>query len=87
MARSGKSKPSYWLLFFFLVLGVFVGGLIGEYLAQYVPFLNWSSPSYGLNPPLTLNLGMLAMTFGVNLRLSVAGALGLLAGYFAYRAI
>lgn len=87
MARSGRSKSSYWLLFLFLVIGVFVGGLIGNYLGEFVPFLNWSSPTYGVSPPLTLNLGMFAMTFGFNLRLSVAGVIGLLVGYLAYRAL
>ncbi len=87
MVRSGKSKRSIWLLLFFLVIGVFLGSLIGSFAGDWWPFLNWSSPVYGLTPPLTLDLDMLSLTFGLTMRLSVAGVIGLLIGYLAYRAL
>lgn len=80
-----RSKRSGWMLVFFLVVGAFVGGLIGNILGPYLPFLNWSSPTYGINPPLVLNLDMLGLTFGFTLQLSVAGVLGLVIAYMAYR--
>lgn len=80
-----RNKRSGWMLVFFLVVGAFVGGLIGNIVGPYLPFLNWSSPTYGINPPFVLNLDMLGLTFGFTLQLSVAGVLGLVIAYMAYR--
>ncbi|MBS3872981.1 MAG: DUF4321 domain-containing protein [Firmicutes bacterium] len=87
MVRSGKSRRSGWLLFLLLIVGVFLGGLLSTFGADYLPFLAWSSPTYGIMPPFALDLGMLSLTFGLTLRLSVAGVLGLILGYLAYRAL
>jgi len=87
MARSGKSRRSGWLLFLLLIVGVFLGGLLSSFFGDYLPFLTWSSPTYGIAPPFALDLGMLSLTFGLTLRLSVAGVLGLAMGYLAFRAL
>lgn len=80
-----RNRRSGWMLVFFLVVGAFVGGLLGNVLSPYLPFLNWSSPTYGINPPLVLNLDMVGLTFGFTLQLSVAGVVGLVIAYLAYR--
>ena len=82
-----RSRRNGWLLVLFLIVGAFLGGLLGNLLEQYLPFLNWSSPTYGINPPLVLSLDMLSLTFGITLKLSVSGVLGLIIGYFAFRAL
>ena len=82
-----KSRRNGWILLLFLIIGAFLGGLLGNVLGDYAPFLNWTSPTYGINPPLSTNLDMLSLTFGLTLRLTVAGVIGLILGYFAYRAL
>lgn len=82
-----KSRRNGWILLLFLVVGAFVGGLLGKVLGPYAPFLTWSSPTYGINPPLSVNLDMLSFTLGLTLRLTVAGVIGLILSYLAYRAL
>jgi len=87
MARSGKSKRSGWLLLLLLLVGVFLGGLLSGLVDDYLPFLALSSPTYGIAPPFNLDLGIFSLTFGLTLRLSVGGVLGLAIGYLAFRAL
>lgn len=82
-----NSRRSGWMLLLFLIIGVIVGGLLGSAAGDYLPFLTWASPAYGINPPLSVNLGMLSFTLGFTLRLTVAGVIGLIVAYLAYRAL
>lgn len=82
-----KSRRNGWILLLFLIVGVFLGGLLGKVLGPYLDFLTWSSPTYGINPPLTVDLDMFTLTFGFTLRLSVASVIGLILGYLGYRAL
>lgn len=82
-----KSKRNGWILLLFLVVGTFLGGLLGKVAGPYLPFLTLTSPTYGINPPLSLNLDIFTLTLGFTLRLSVAGVIGLILSYLAYRAL
>jgi hypothetical protein len=82
-----RSRRSGWILALFLIVGSFLGGLLGTVVGEYLPFLNWASPTYGINPPLVVNLDMFSLTFGFTLQLSVAGVVGLIIAYLAYRAL
>lgn len=79
-----KSKNS-WLLVFFLVLGSFIGSLLGQALGGVAPWLNLSSQTYGVNPPLALNLDMFTLTIGFTFRLTVAGVIGLLLAFLLFK--
>ncbi len=82
-----KSKRNTWMLPLFLVVGLFLGGLLGELAVPVLPFLTLTSPTYGLNPPVTLTLGPLTLVFGITLHVSVAMVFGLMFAYLAYRAL
>jgi len=82
-----KSKRNTWLLVLFLLIGLFLGGLLGELADPVLPFFNLSSPPYGLYPPVSLTLGPLAIIFGIEFQLSVAMVFGLILAYLAYRAL
>ncbi|MBT9155665.1 MAG: hypothetical protein DDT37_00633 [Firmicutes bacterium] len=82
-----KSKRNTWMLLVFLIIGLFLGGLLGELAAPVLPFLTLSSPTYGLYPPLSLALGPLTLVFGITLSVSVAMVFGLMLAYLAYRAL
>ncbi|MGE5676081.1 MAG: DUF4321 domain-containing protein [Mycobacterium leprae] len=57
------------------VIGAVVGQLLGVALAHQVPLLN-QSLQLGF-PPTPLNLSFIVLTLGLQLRLSIAGAAGL----------
>lgn len=82
-----KSKRSGWLLLLFLIVGVFLGGLLGELAGPLLPFLTLASPTYGIHPPFSLTLGPLTLVIGVTLHVSVAMVFGLILAYLAYRAL
>ena len=67
-----KSKSS-WALLLLLLSGIVLGGFIGEMTAK-VPGLSWLNfgESFGLNDPLILNLGILVITFGLSIRITMA---------------
>ncbi|HKM39444.1 MAG TPA: DUF4321 domain-containing protein [bacterium] len=71
------------LLIVLLVVGAFLGGVLGQFFKEYLPFLVLGQ-TVGLSP-FTLNLGILQITFGLSLHLTVAGAMGLIVGYLLYR--
>ena len=75
-------------IFIILVIGIVLGGLI-TYLTRGVPALAWLSIGYdfGLNPPVVLNMEILMLTFGINLRMNVAIILGIILSATVYKYI
>lgn len=71
--RAQKVSSRGWLAFLWAVIGAVVGNLIGQALG-FAP-LTKSIPM-GLKPG-TLDLHVVAITFGLDVNLSLAGALGL----------
>lgn len=56
-----------------LLSGVLVGTLVGNVTAS-VPYLGWLSYGikFGLENPVNLNLGVLDLTFGISINLTVS---------------
>jgi hypothetical protein len=71
-----------------LVAGIVVGSMLGE-VTRPVAGLSWLSYSktvgISADRPLTLDLSVLRLAFGLELRISVAQVLCIIAGIFAYR--
>ena len=80
-----KSKSS-WVLLLLLLSGIVLGGFIGEMTAR-VPGLSWLNfgESFGLNDPLVLNLGILVITFGLSIRITMASIIGVIVAILIYR--
>ncbi|MGB9792482.1 MAG: DUF4321 domain-containing protein [Thermacetogeniaceae bacterium] len=76
---------SPWLLVILLVLGGIFGSLIGEVLSG-VPGLAFLGigRSVGL-PVTTLNLDILAFTFGFTVKVNLISLLGFVAAFIIYR--
>ena len=74
--RSGKSALSFVL---FLLAGIVLGGFLGHYLGQfkYFEWLNYGRP-FGLAPPVSLDLGIIRLTFGFALDFNIGGIIGML---------
>ena len=85
MAR-GIANKNYWVLLLLVLAGVVLGGFLGE-LASNVSFLSWLSygQSFGLHKPLVLDLGILVLTFGLTIMITIAGIIGILLAILIYR--
>ena len=64
------------------------GGLIAE-LTAGVHTLSWLSygQSFGLNSPLVLDLGVLVLTFALQIKITIASIIGVILAIIIYRFI
>lgn len=82
----GTGSKNAWALFLMLLSGIVLGGFIGM-LAQNVPSLNWLAygQSFGLDEPIVLNLGVLIITFGLSIKITIASIIGVVLSIIIYR--
>lgn len=82
----GTGSKNSWALFLMILTGIVLGGFIGM-LAEGVPALNWLSygQSFGLDNPLILNLGLLVITFGLSIKITIASIIGVIIAILIYR--
>jgi hypothetical protein len=73
--REWKSVKRGWIVLLWAIIGAVVGQLIGLALADKVPLLN-ESIKLGFES-VKLDLAFVALTFGLWIKLSIAGAIGL----------
>ena len=83
MFGKGKNK---WALFLMILAGIIAGGFIGMYLGE-LPYLDWLNlgASFGVDPPFALNMGLIAISFGLNIRFTVAGVIGMVISIILYK--
>lgn len=79
-------EKSLLVLIIFILCGLVIGGLIGE-LASNVSWLNWLSygQQFGLSTPITLNLGVVELTFGILFKINISSIVGIVIAIFIYR--
>lgn len=77
-----------WILVIFILCGIVVGGLLGE-LASSVDFLWWLGygQSFGLSNPITLDLSVISITFGLMFKINIASIIGMVLAIFIYRKV
>lgn len=82
----GRAGKNTWALFLLLLAGIVLGGFIGM-LAEGVPALSWLSygQTFGFDNPIVLNLGLLVITFGLNIKITIASILGVVISIIIYR--
>ncbi len=72
-----------------IVAGLVVGSLLGELLGTlttgWLQALLTRGPTIGLTPPVTVDLSLLALTFGVAFKVNVVGVLGVVIAALALR--
>ena len=80
-----KSKNG-WVLLIMLLSGIVLGGFIGMLTAN-VSGLSWLNygQSFGLESPVVLNLGLLVLTFGLTIQISIASIIGVVLAIIIYR--
>lgn len=90
MSSISKYKNG-WLLLLFIMIGIVIGGLISEVTAG-VSGLSWLSygNTFGINSngnTLVLDLGILVITFALQIKITVASIIGVIAAIVIYRFI
>jgi len=90
MSNISKYKNG-WMLLLFILIGVVLGGLIAE-LSAGVPGLSWLSygNTFGISSPenaLVLNMGILVITFALQIKITIASIIGVILAIIAYRFI
>lgn len=85
MSRGTFGKNN-WALFLLLLSGIVLGGFIGS-LAAGVPFLSWLNygQSFGFASPIVLDLGIMVITFGLSIKITIASIIGVLIAIIIYR--
>lgn len=82
----GTGSKNSWALFLMILAGIVLGGFIGM-LAEGVPALNWLAygQTFGLQEPIILDLGILIITFGLSIKITIASIIGVILAIFIYR--
>jgi hypothetical protein len=85
MARGTIGKNN-WTLLLLILAGVVLGGFIGQ-MASGVSALSWLNygQTFGLTQPLVLDLGILALTFALTIKITIAGIVGIILAIIIYR--
>ena len=73
----GTGGKNNWALFLLILAGIVLGGFIGM-LAEGVSALSWLGygQSFGLEEPVVLNLGILVISFGPSIKITIASIIG-----------
>lgn len=83
-------RKSPWVLLMFVLIGGLLGGILGEILHVMAPqgtiqniFATHYSP--GINPPLTIDLVLIKVVFGFNIKVNILSILGMFIGIYLYK--
>lgn len=86
MKRTGTKNA--WVLIILMLAGIVLGGFIGT-LTQNIDGLGWLNygQAFGLDSPIELNLGILIITFGLSIKITIASIIGMILAAVIYRFI
>ncbi len=81
-----RSAKNAWVLFILILCGIVLGGFLGM-MAENVSFLSFLNygQTFGLSSPVTLDLGVLTLTFGLTIRISIASIIGVIISIIVYK--
>lgn len=79
---------NFWILLLLLLAGIVLGGFIGN-MASGISWLSWLNfgESFGLNSPIVLDFGILVITFGLSIKITMASIIGVVIAIITYRMI
>lgn len=72
-----RRNKNSWLLILFVITGVVLGSLIGDFFGTAVPFLNYGPEQLGLNN-IEVNLGVIYFQITLLFKINVTSLIGLL---------
>lgn len=81
-------EKNIWILLIFILSGLVVGGLLGEFAAK-VDWLWWLSysQSFGLENPIIVDLSVMKITFALMFKISISSIIGMVLAIFIYKKI
>ncbi|MCC8162442.1 MAG: DUF4321 domain-containing protein [Lachnospiraceae bacterium] len=81
-----KGSKNGWTLLLLILAGVVLGSFIGN-MAANVPGLSWLNygQSFGLEEPIVLSLGLIVLTFGLSIQITLASIIGIVLAILIYR--
>lgn len=71
-----------WTCLILILAGIVIGGFLGSLLP--FQFLNFGQ-TFGLSSPIVLDLGVLVLTFGLTIKITVASILGIVIALVVYK--
>lgn len=79
---------NFWILLLCMLAGLTVGYFIGE-LCMKVPWLSFMhyQQVFGLEEPIPIDLGVISAVFKFQIKISLAGILGMMGGILIYKKI
>ncbi len=79
---------NFWVLLLLMLSGIVLGGFIGS-MTEGVSFLSWLNfgQAFGLDEPVVLNLGILVITFGLSIRITMASIIGVILALLIWRCL
>ena len=83
-------RKSPWMLVMFVLIGGLLGGILGEVLHVMAPQGNIQSIfsthfSPGISPPFTIDLILVKLVLGFELKINILSVLGMFVGIYLYK--
>ena len=81
-----RRTKNFWVLLLLLLAGVVLGGFIGS-LAEGISWLSWLNfgEAFGLDSPLVINFGILVITLGLTIKITMASIIGMIIAIITFR--
>lgn len=77
-----RGKKNNWACFLLILAGIVIGGFIGTLFPS--TWLNYGQ-TFGLAEPIKLDLGILIITFGLQIKITISSIIGIILGIIIYR--
>ena len=77
----GAGSKNGWGLFLMLLAGIVLGGFIGMLALGWLSY----GQTFGLQQPVILDLGILVLTLGLSVNISIASIVGMILSIIIYR--
>ena len=77
-------KKFNWVFVILVLIGFVIGRFIGTYFEG--SFLNYGQ-TFGLSSPIVLDLGFIILTFGLQIKITIASVLGVILSLVVYKFI
>ena len=71
-----------WACFLMILAGIVIGGFIGSLFPNSI--FNYGQ-TFGLSTPIVLDLGILVLTFGLTIRITIASVIGIIIAILCFR--
>lgn len=75
-------RKNNWACFLLILAGIVLGGFIGNLLP--VSWLNYGQ-TFGLSSPIVFDMGIMCITFGLSIKITVASIVGIIIAILIYR--